>query len=338
MKKNQQSPLKYVLNSYHAFLSAYLLLRFLFGSSWWWLGLLHTFALWLFVPLLLATPLAFLVAGRKTRLMSLLLVSIGLLRFAPLPIGLLTASDDVHDLRVLTFNVWVDNPQIEDSVDWILAQDADIVILEELVETNLSQLPRLQENYAHSAYIEGSVQVFSRYPFLEQELITLEPANSQWDGRSAVRTVIELEGQAISIYGVHLSLPRRENPHFNLNTPIDTLNFILRYDETHRNTQIRTLAEHIQAETNPVILAGDFNTSHSSPILGNLASVGLNDSFRAVGTSWGMTWPYLPPKYPMIRIDYVWFSKQLSPLRIQVGNFIGSDHLPLVVDFSLKSS
>lgn len=338
MKKGQYTNIKCLLNSYHVFLSIYLLLRFLFGSSWWWLGFLHTFALWLFIPLLLTSPLAFLMQGRKARMLSLLLMGIGLIRFAPLPIGLLTASDDVHDVRVLTFNIWVNNAQIEDSVDWVLAQDADVLILEELVETNLSQLPRLNTAYPYSAYIAGSVRVFSRYPLLEQALVMLEPADSEWDGRAAVRTVIEIDGQAIVIYGVHLSLPRREQPHFNLTTSIDTLNFILRYDESHRNTQIRTLAEHIDSEENPVILAGDFNTSHSSPILGNLTSVGLRDSFRVVGTSWGMTWPYLPPKYPMIRIDYVWSTAELAPLRIQVGEFVGSDHLPLVVDFAIKSS
>lgn len=337
MKQKRRSPLNIILNSYHALLGAYLVLRLLFGSAWWWLGLLHTFALWLFVPLLATTPLAFILGGRKTRLISMLLLVVGLLRFAPLPLGLLTASDEVQDLRVLTFNVWVANPQIVQTVDWILAQSADVVILQELVERNLSQLPRLQSAYPYSVHIDGSVRLFSRYPFLEEGLITIEPATDTRDGRSAVRTVVDVNGQEITIYGVHLSLPRREQTRFHIHTHIDTLNFILRYDETHRNTQIRTLAEYIEAETNPVILAGDFNTSHSSPILGNLAAVGLSDTFRSVGTQWGMTWPYLPPKYPMIRIDYVWASAQLRPLRVHVGDFVGSDHLSLVVDFSLNA-
>ena len=254
----------------------------------------------------------------------------------PLPFGVITSSNEAHDLRVLTFNTWVENQQIEESVDWILAQSADVVILQELVEGNLSQLSRLQTAFPHNAHIEGSVQIFSRYPFLEAELVTIDPADENWHGRSAVRTVVDVDGRAITVYGVHLSLPRREQPHFNIRTSINTLDFILRYDETHRNRQIHNLLGYIQAETNPVILAGDFNTSHTSPIINNFSEIGLRDAFLTVGADWGMTYPYLPPKYPMIRIDYIWYSSQLRPLRMQVGAFIGSDHLPLIVDFSLN--
>lgn len=337
-KSPSSSPLSYILNAYYALLGVYLLLRLLVGSGWWWLGVLHTFALWLFLPLLLTTPLAWLLRGRKTRIISVILLMVGLIRFAPLPLGLVTSSDEPHDLRVLTFNMWVENQQIEHSVDWILAQSADVVILQEMVEDNLSQLPRLQSAYTHNAYIEGSVQIFSRYPFLETSLVTIDPADENWDGRAAVRAVVDVDGQAISIYGVHLSLPRREQARFNIITSNNTLNFVLRYDETRRNKQIRNLAEHIDGETNPVILAGDFNTSHSSPIINAFSAIGLHDAFRTVGIDWGMTYPYIPPKYPMIRIDYVWYSSQLRPLRMQIGEFIGSDHLPLIVDFSLNSS
>lgn len=166
--------------------------------------------------------------------------------------------------------------------------------------------------------------------------MTIDPADENWHGRSAVRTVVDVDGRAITVYGVHLSLPRREQPHFNIRTSINTLDFILRYDETHRNRQIHNLLGYIQAETNPVILAGDFNTSHTSPIINNFSEIGLRDAFLTVGADWGMTYPYLPPKYPMIRIDYIWYSSQLRPLRMQVGEFIGSDHLPLVVDFSFN--
>ena len=336
MKRKPSSPLTRLINSYHALLGVYLLLRLIFGSGWWWLGVLHTFALWLFMPLLLTTPLAFLLRGRRTRIIAVILLAVGLVRFAPLPFGVITSSNEAHDLRVLTFNTWVENQQIEESVDWILAQSADVVILQELVEGNLSQLSRLQTAFPHNAHIEGSVQIFSRYPFLEAELVTIDPADENWHGRSAVRTVVDIDGRAITVYGVHLSLPRREQPHFNIRTSINTLDFILRYDETHRNRQIHNLLGYIQAETNPVILAGDFNTSHTSPIINNFSEIGLRDAFLTVGADWGMTYPYLPPKYPMIRIDYIWYSSQLRPLRMQVGEFIGSDHLPLVVDFSFN--
>ena len=332
-RRPTSSPVLYLLNSYNSAIGLYLVLRLLFGSRWWWLGLLHTFAFWLFVPLLIIGLLALVLRAKRTAAIALLLFAAGMIRFAPLPTGIITASDEAHDLRVLTFNVWNKNPQIAESMDWVLAQDADVIILQEMVDAHLEQLPRLLEVYPYQEFVEGSVQILSRYPFLEEAVIGIEDADTAWDGRLAVRTVIDIDGQAVTVYGVHLSLPRKQTPHLNILSGIDELDFILHYDETHRNRQIRNLAEQVQSETNPVIIAGDFNTSHTSPILNNLTAIGMRDAFSILATDWGMTWSHNPPALPLIRIDYVWSSSGLRPLRLQRGGFIGSDHLPLVVDF-----
>lgn len=335
-KRRPPSPILNLLNSYNGVLGLYLVLRLLFGARWWWLAVLHTFAFWLFIPLLITIVLALILRGKRTAAISLLLLTVGMIRFAPLPTGVITTSDAPHDLRVLTFNTWNINSQIEESIDWVLAQDADVVILQEMVGAHLHQIPRLLAVYPHQEFVEGSVQIFSRYPFLEDDLVGIEAATANWDGRLAVRTVIDVDGQAVTVYGVHLSLPKRENPHFGIITGIDSLDFVLHYDETHRNRQIMNLSELVQAETNPVIIAGDFNTSHSSPILENLVAVGMRDAFHTVGTDWGMTWSHNPPDLPLIRIDYIWSSPELRPLRIERGNFIGSDHLALVADFAFS--
>ncbi len=333
-RRPSSSSLHHLLNSYNTAIGLYLVLRLLFGSRWWWLGLLHTFAFWLFVPLLIIAILALILQAKRTAAIALLLFAAGMIRFAPLPLGLIAASDEARDLRVLTFNIWDKNTEIERSIDWVLAQDADVIILQELVDSHLTQLPRLLAVYPHQEFVEGSVQILSRYPFLEETVIELEAADDNWDGRLAVRTVIDVDGQAVTVYGVHLSLPRKQTPHFGITTGINDLDFVLHYDETRRNRQIRNLAELVASETNPVIVAGDFNTSHPSPILNTLRAIGMRDTFSILAKDWGMTWSHNPPALPLIRIDYVWSSAGLRPLRLQRGDFIGSDHLPLVVDFA----
>ncbi|MGJ3239250.1 MAG: endonuclease/exonuclease/phosphatase family protein [Anaerolineae bacterium] len=334
MKHRRSLSWLYLIDGYHLILSAYLVLRLLIASRWWWLGVLHTFALWLFAPVIVTVLLALITRRWRRLALASAFLLIALVRFAPLPIGHITASDRPHDLRVLTFNVWKENSQFGSSLDWVLAQDADVLILQELVESHLDHLPRILAQYPHQTYVEGNVRVFSRYPFIESETVWIEDAQALRDGRLAVRTVVDVNGQAITIYGVHLSLPARDTPRYNLYTGIDDLDFILRYDEAARNQQIVNLAQRVQAETHPVIVAGDFNTSHTSPILGHLRAVGLRDAFRLVGRDWGMTWSHNPPTTPLIRIDYVWASPSLNPLRMQRGHFIGSDHLPLVVDYA----
>ncbi|MGB7337979.1 MAG: endonuclease/exonuclease/phosphatase family protein [Phototrophicaceae bacterium] len=341
MKRRPPSPFLMMPRMVNRAIIAYVILRVLFGSRWWWLGFLNTFAFWLFLPLIAVALLAAWLGGKRSASVSLLLFVLGMLQFAPLPIGLFTASDAPHDIRVLTYNVLGHNGRIIETVDWMIAQDADILILQELIDDNLdSQLPRLLALYPHHTYVDGNVRILSRLPMLDGETIWLQDPSPTRDGRLAVRAVVDLDGQALTIYGVHLNVPRGTKHHGNIVTGIDTLDFILRYDESNRNAQIYNLVERIRNEQHPVILAGDFNTSHTSPILGNLSAIGMVDAFRAVGTGWGMTWSHQPPALPLIRIDYVWASSDFIARRFHLGGFMGadgSDHLPLVVDYSLNS-
>ena len=322
-----------LFNLYNGFLVLYLIIRAIFGAAWWWLGLLNTFALWLFMPLLLLIPFALLLKGKRSAALGLFLALIGFWKLAPLAERF--PSDAAHDIRVLTFNVWKDNEMISDTVDWILKQDADVLILEEFIEAHDSELPRLLKVYPFHIYVAGNVKLLSRYPFLDSEILRIEESNWEHDGRLALRAVLDVDGQAISVYGVHLNLPRKDDFHFGLETEIWPFSFFLRYDETRRNEQIRNLAALIAQDPNPIILAGDFNTSHTSTILEEFRAAGLLDSFTQVGDNWGMTWPYTSDMRPMIRIDYVWASPKLYPLRLERGSFQGSDHLPLIADFAL---
>lgn len=317
----------------------YLLARWLLGSRWWWLGFLHTFAFWLFLPLIVITGLVLLFQGKQTARRSFFLFILGMGLFAPLPIGWLTTSDEPHDLRVMTYNMLGNNGRIVQTVDWILEQNADVLILQEFVGGNLEwQLPRLLEIYPHRVHVVGNVQIFSRLPILEGETIYLQDPEPARDGRLAVRAVIDVNDQPVTVYGVHLSVPFSEQPHGRVLIDRGLLGFILHYDETERNHQWQTLTEMVASETNPVIVGGDFNTSHTSPILGRFTDVGMTDAFKAVGTGWGMTWSHNPPFLPLLRLDYLWSSEQLTPLRYSLGDFIGaegSDHLPVVVDYRL---
>ena len=324
------------LNLYNGFLLLYLIIRSIFAAAWWWLALLNTFALWLFMPLLLMIPLALFLSGKRTAAWSLFLLLIGFWKFAPMAEEI--ANGDPHDIRLLTFNVWKDNQHIAKTVDWILKQNADVVVLEEFIEDHLAELPRLLEIYPFHAYIEYNVQIFSLYPFVETEILQIAEADAEFEGRLALRSVLDIDGKNLAVYGVHLNVPRKENAHFGLATELWPFSFILRYDETRRNRQIHNLAKFIAQEKNPVLLAGDFNTSHSSLILKELSALGLVDTFAQVGSDWGMTWPHLDKLRPVLRIDYIWASPAFRPLRLRRGQFVGSDHLPLIADFAFSTN
>jgi len=323
-------------DSYPLLVVLYLLLRAWFGGTFWWLALLHTFALYLFFPLILVLLLALALRRPGSALVSLALLILGGWLYLPRPSR--KRNTDHAQLRVVQYNARPENPQLAEDAQWLLQQNADVILLEEIVSENHEPaLDALYEAYPHHIYIQSSIRLFSRHPLLEQEQIWLEEPG-EYHGRLAIRAVIDLEGQPITIYGVHLSLPWQDEPHFPIYTHRFLVNVVLRYDERRRNLQIHNLLQRVQQEAYPVIIAGDFNTSHTSPTYRDIAASGLLDAYGEVGRGWGMTWPahggWLPP---LLRIDYIWHTPDLVALRARLGAHRGSDHLPLIVDFVLAN-
>ncbi|MCU0511669.1 MAG: endonuclease/exonuclease/phosphatase family protein [Anaerolineae bacterium] len=327
-----------LVNSYSLLLLAYLALRLLRGDAWWWLALLHTFALYLFAPLLLSLPLALLLRGWRTALLAALLLLTGagwflvpLLRPAP-PV---TATGPRLD--IITFNLLGTPRSLQPEMAWLLAAAPDVILLQEAVaEGDDPRLAPLAAAYPFTARVRGSLRLFSRYPLREVSYPVLE----DHPGRIGLRAVLDVAGQPVVLYGVHLSLPRRQQPRVRL--PVDRfpLSYLVRYDESRRNAQIQRLLMLIQRETAPVIVAGDFNLSATSIAHDRLSAV-LVDAWTAAGAGFGHTYPVsrvigLPGVVPpLLRIDYVWHSRTVQTVQATRGPALGSDHRPVVVTLAL---
>ena len=109
--------------------------------------------------------------------------------------------------------------------------------------------------------------------------------------------------------------------------------------------EIQSLGK-LAVESDPCLLLGDFNLVPSRQEYQWLRSQGLKDAFAEVGRGWGATLPrrigpwkrFLwlnrllswVPLLPTLRVDYLWCSPGIYPLRAWVGPDIGSDHLPLL--------
>ena len=102
-----------------------------------------------------------------------------------------------------------------------------------------------------------------------------------------------------------------------------------------RNGQIEDAAAFLKSIPAPVLLVGDLNVSpwshHFRRLLG---AAHLRDSSRG----WGVqpTWPSFNMLLG-VPIDHCLTSPEISILGRQVGPAVGSDHYPLIVDFSLPT-
>jgi len=102
----------------------------------------------------------------------------------------------------------------------------------------------------------------------------------------------------------------------------------------YRNRQLDDVAKLAADRAGPVMLIGDLNTTSWSPYFARLVEVsGLRDSRRGFGVEG--TWPWLP--LPLrIPIDHCLVSPTIAVYGRHVGDFVGSDHRPIVVDFAIE--
>jgi endonuclease/exonuclease/phosphatase (EEP) superfamily protein YafD len=102
----------------------------------------------------------------------------------------------------------------------------------------------------------------------------------------------------------------------------------------NRNQEFRALARFAAERSGNVVVLGDLNCTSWSAHFGELLQTGdLRDGRLGFGLR--PTWPVA--FWPLaISIDHCLVSRNLSVIRHEVGPDIGSDHYPLVVEFSEK--
>ncbi|HLU08967.1 MAG TPA: endonuclease/exonuclease/phosphatase family protein, partial [Oceanobacillus sp.] len=180
----------------------------------------------------------------------------------------------------------------------------------------------------------GSV-ILSKYPAAsEQEFVVTADSIPYFQ-----RVTLDVDGERITVYNVHVPMPTGDEPHFAFDTQNGFLNMLLKYDPEPRDVGIRTLLSALDAEIYPFIVGGDFNMSDQAAIYDDLAAR-MGDSFREAGYGLGASWPLAEiaglPSFvpPLVRIDYVWHSRDFEATSALQGPHLNSDHLPLSVTLS----
>ena len=360
------TPIRHLISLYAALLALFTLLRLLRFSGLPLIDLANAFAPFLYMPLVLSFPLSIIVTRggalqaehrrkalsrlskpaeaavepahppRWSVLLQICLIAIGLFSFAA-P-GMYRPVEPPADatFSVVTFNVQGSNLELERATDWLLETAPDLIVLQETAEGYDERLAPLYDVYAHEDHIEGSARIFSRYAILERDILIIEDE----PGREALRLLLNLDGRELAVYALHFTLPLNPRADYDPDADIGP-EALLRYNEARRNAQIRRFLQKAARERSPYIVAGDFNMSDASLIYDEVAAL-MGDAWRGAGNGAGRTWPVaeaigLPRVVqPLLRIDYIWHSPALRPVSATVGEAIGSDHLPVTVEFEWR--
>jgi len=232
----------------------------------------------------------------------------------PLYLGATPAPTDSRVYRAVFLNADLDNPEPEKVLEYLRQADADLVVLVEVTPTLMKALEPLQPAYPYarsSPRNDGrGIAVWSRLAWDDIEVREFDPS-----GFLSVVARFSLAGNRLTVIGTHPPWPMGATC------------------SEHRNQQFAELARFATAQEGQVMILGDMNCTSWSPHFQDLLrGSGLQDSRQGFGIQ--PSWPAWLP-LPLIAIDHCLASPGVIIHDRRIGPEVGSDHYPVVVEFSI---
>lgn len=240
-------------------------------------------------------------------------------------------------LRVMTYNIQHGHVHLSDHID--LTKTADVIRECGAEIIGLNEVRGLGKKYAdytaqveqmaaylgyhcyfgRSIYVRGTEPygnaVLSKYPIVEASVIRIpdpvEPeARRKTEPRTLCRCVVEVPDgdgvRPVAVYASHFGLSKIEQEH-----------------------AVSTAETTLRDERIPAVLMGDFNVTPDDPVLAPLNAL-LNGTDELLKGEFSF-----PSDKPRIKIDYIYTTKNVTPVRAEIVNVIASDHCPIWADLEL---
>lgn len=265
-------------------------------------------------------------------------------------------------LSVMTYNVhlfdWFegsDGIKNADKIfDYINSTGADIVCLQEFlyyptgthtleyVKSKMPGYPYSEiEVVNNSRRVAKCVATFSKHPIVDSERIDF---GSSCHG--ALKTRVAVGTDTLTVVNFYLKsnqltqqekdlVPDTSNPQDTADVTQSVYAKIytkLVKASLERCTQAEKLAEELSGVNEKLIMCGDMNDIPASYSYRTLSD-GMNDAFLNM-TAWSLGSTYHEGLYNF-RIDYIFTSKDLTPVEFNLDEQKMSDHYPLVLKFTL---
>ncbi|MFJ9952674.1 endonuclease/exonuclease/phosphatase family protein [Kitasatospora sp. NPDC091207] len=329
----------------------FLLLDLLLSGRWWF-WLIPDLAPPLFflaVPVLLLT-----LAAVTRRLRRWLVPAVVVLLLAGLPRTGLNVSALLPDRDHASgpaFTVFAWNTEYWDTTDdpdafyrYLRSEDADVYLLQEYlawvreVPTPIDRLDRIRREFpGYQVVVLGELVTLSRLPVLASPPVGAAlPADAPWQatfaGKKVLRTDVDVHGQAVSLYNVHIPVQ------------VDTRQSVfggdfyrtVRAADAARREQYAALEGDSAGNTHPLLIAGDFNTT---PAMGDLRGLRsrFDDAWSASGALYPGSWGGVLGS-DLWRLDWAFTDHRLAVRRYALADQQGlSDHRGQQLRVALRS-
>jgi len=285
------------------------------GRVWWVFDLASHFMLpyWM-VALLLTSAFLWLRCWKSAAVAALLLMLVSW-QVGPyvLPLAREGPTRD-RTYQVLHLNLLHNNSHIEEVSLLIEQSSADVLLLQEVTPRWGSELSEsLAKMYPHQVYQPRShafgIWLLSKHPLHEVQVLPSPTADIPY-----LTAEIDFDGQRLHLAAVH-PLPPMGSARARL-----------------RNDLLAKAGGQLADKRGPRMILGDLNCTPWSPYFKQLTTTAqVRDSGRWRG--WAPTW-YSGLPLLHLPIDHCLVSDEIKIHHRKVERWVGSDHRPLLVEFS----
>jgi endonuclease/exonuclease/phosphatase (EEP) superfamily protein YafD len=219
-------------------------------------------------------------------------------------------------LKLVQFNVWADNNDPDATLAWVLAQNADVLMLEESAgEASWLMRKRLSKSYPYRVSCNGSrpcdTWILSRLPMVRQRGFY-----EDGPGLAGAWATLRHPAGDFTVVATHFVWPLPAGAQ-----------------QAQSRLLVRKIAPFPKDTT---IVTGDFNsTPWSFSLRRQDRALGLERRTRALA-SWpsGAFSRLASAPFPILPIDHVYAGKAWKTVKVERGPALGSDHRPVVVTLS----
>jgi endonuclease/exonuclease/phosphatase family metal-dependent hydrolase len=243
------------------------------------------------------------------------------------------ATPEAVAARVLSYNVGNGLAPADRLVHYLYYAEADIIGLQELAEEQAAAIEdQLYGAFPYRVLHPGGFAgkgLLSKFPIVSSE------SHPFADGRPDLSARLEIAGREAQVVVAHPRPPK-----------------VRMTGATFDPVTLRQIQEVVRIATAgvPSLVLGDFNMTDKQPEHRLLTAAGLIDAFHEVGKSA----PSFPKRVgqphrfgpraqnitlpPVIRIDYIWYTREFIARSAGVGRDAGSDHLPVVAGIDWRET
>jgi endonuclease/exonuclease/phosphatase (EEP) superfamily protein YafD len=286
-----------------------------FGRYWYWFDICNHFRFQYFVLLIILTVPSFWMQEWILVWLALASALINVIVILPIFIRPVGWKGGQPQYRLLLANVLRRNHSYHLMLELIRVSQPNIIALVEPDQPWIDAMASIKEQYPfqHVAPQDDNygLALFSQHP-LENQVVHILTGK----GAPTLSAEVCLDSQTVCVLVTHPPPPKNSA------------------DMIWRERQIERLSGLVNDQEIPVIVCGDFNITPWSLSYRMMEREGkLVDSSRGFGFQ--PTWPVNRP-WLRVPIDHCLVSAGIQVVQRKVGPQIGSDHLPLVVDFRLS--